>query len=183
MTEHFYANPFFWAMVSMLGMVGATSLFSEHKLRHSLWFVTIVLLLVTAGRFILVLPFCPQPRFDLFGLNAIIGAVPLLLTLIIGAKPFFTVKWWAPPKKSMGLKTTGIYGVVRHPIYLCELLWPLGLAVVFGSTYGVALTPVWWLAFLIHAIAEEGALEQELGDEYRQYEKKVRGRIIPGLPI
>jgi len=181
---NFYTDPFFWAMVSMLGMVGATSLFSMQKLRHNLWFVGIVLLLVTTGRFILALPFCPQPRFEIFGLHWIIGGIIIGLVAIIGAQPIFTVKWWAPPEEEgMKLRTTGIYGVVRHPIYLCELLWPLGLAIICRSTYGVALTPLWWSAFFIHALAEEAALEKELGAEYLEYKKKVRGRIIPGLPI
>jgi protein-S-isoprenylcysteine O-methyltransferase Ste14 len=91
--------------------------------------------------------------------------------------------WWSPPNGDTKLRTTGIYGIVRHPIYLGEVLWPLGLAIVFRSTYGVALTVVWWLAFLIHALAEEAALEEKLGSAYLDYKKKVRGRIFPWLPI
>jgi protein-S-isoprenylcysteine O-methyltransferase Ste14 len=183
MEPYFYTNPFFWALISMLGMVGATSLFSIHKLRRNGIFVSIVLILVTVGRFVLPLPFCAQPRFEIGGMHWIIGGIIVAIGLAVGAGPVIGVRWWSPPKAGMKLKTSGIYGIVRHPIYLCEVLWPLGMAIMFCSVYGVFLTPVWWLAFLIHALAEEANLRRELGDEYIEYEKKVRGRIFPGLPF
>jgi protein-S-isoprenylcysteine O-methyltransferase Ste14 len=179
----FYTKPFFWALLSMLGMVGAASLFSRHMLKSSSVFVAAVLTLVTAGRIVLVLPFCPQPRFDAAGWHWIMGAALLLLALLVAAEPLIKVRWWSGPEAGMKLSTTGIYAVVRHPIYLAELLWPLGLAVIFRSTYGVMLTPLWWLAFLVHALSEEADLERTLGEEYLAYERKVRGRILPLLPF
>lgn len=181
--SHFYTDPFFWALLSMFGMVGATSIFVRQRLRHSFAFVTVVLTLVTAGRLVLVLPFCPQPRFEAVIWHWPLGGSIMLLALVVAAIPFFTVRWWSPPQTGMRLQTAGIYGLVRHPIYLAELLWPLGLAIICRSTYGVALTPLWWLVFLLHSLAEEAELERTLGDAYREYEKKVRGRILPGLPF
>ncbi len=167
----------------MLGMVGATSLFAKHRLRRSIIFVSFSLILVTIGRVVLVLPFCKQPRFEIAGLHWIIGGSIVVIALAIAAGPLLVVRWWSPPKEGMKLRTYGIYGVVRHPIYLCEVLWPLGLAIMFRSVYGLALTPVWWSAFLIHALSEEADLERALGAEYLEYRKKVRGRILPGLPL
>jgi protein-S-isoprenylcysteine O-methyltransferase Ste14 len=83
----------------------------------------------------------------------------------------------------MKLRTSGIYGIVRHPIYLSEVLWPIGIAIMFRSVYGLALISIWWSAFLIHALSEEADLERTLGAKYREYREKVRGRIFPGLPI
>ena len=179
----FFTNPFFWALLSMFGMVGATSLFAKHRLRRSTLFVSVILTLVTVGRLVLVLPFCPQPRFETAGWHWIGGGAIMVLALTVAAGPVLTVRWWSPPQAGMKLRTSGIYGLVRHPIYLSELLWPLGLAIIFHSVYGVALTPLWWLAFLIHALSEEADLERTLGKEYLEYEKKVRGRIFPGLPF
>ena len=179
----FYTNPFFWALMSMFGMVGATSLFSIHKLRRRVVFVTIALILVTVGRIVLVLPFCEQPRFEIGGWHWIIGGAIIAVGSVLVAGPVFLVRWWAPPKAGMKLRTTGIYGVVRHPIYLFEVLWPVGLAIMFRSVYGRALAPVWWLTFLVHALSEEADLERALGSEYLEYKRKVRGRIFPGLPF
>ncbi len=179
----FYTDPFFWALTSMFGMVGATSLFSRQSFRDNTAFVAIVLVLVTVGRIVLVLPVCPQPRFELGGWHLPLGAFLLLLALAVAVRPLFLVRWWEPPKAGMTLSTTGIYGLVRHPIYLAEILWALGLAVLCRSTYGVALTPLWWLTFLLHALAEEAELEKTLGEQYRQYTRQVRGRFLPGLPF
>ena len=167
----------------MLCMAVATSLFAIHKLRRNLIFVTIVLTLVTIGRIVLVLPFCAQPRFDIYGLHWIIGGIIFVLALAIGAHPCFTVKWWSPPATGMNLRTIGIYSLVRHPIYLCEVLWFLGWAIMFRSVYGIALAPVWWITFLIHALSEEADMERALGKKYLDYKKKVRGCIFPGLPF
>ena len=114
----FYTNPFFPAFLSMLGMVGATSLFSKHRLRRRVIFVSLSLILVTIGRVVLVLPFCRQPRFEIWGLHWIIGGSIVFIAIAIAAGPVLVVQWWSPPKEGMKLRTYGIYGVVRHPIYL-----------------------------------------------------------------
>ena len=86
-------------------------------------------------------------------------------------------------QKGMDLRTTGLYGIVRNPIYLGEVLWCLGWAIMFRSVIGVALVPLWWAGLLILILIEEESLERSLGQTYLEYKKQVRGRIIPGLPI
>jgi len=51
------------------------------------------------------------------------------------------------------------------------------------SIIGVALVPVWWAGFLLIVLTEEQSLERALGQLYLDYKQRVRGRIIPGLPI
>ena len=97
--------------------------------------------------------------------------------------PALRQRWWSGPRQGMVLHTTGIHGLVRHPIYLAEVLWPIGWSLLWGSTLGLLLTPLWWAGFLAHALAEEQRMEQVLGDEYRAYRAAVRGRFLPGLPI
>ncbi|RMG44319.1 MAG: isoprenylcysteine carboxylmethyltransferase family protein [Acidobacteria bacterium] len=181
-TMNFYTSPFFWAFISMIGMHGATLAVGGHRIARRLPFVSAVLALVTAGRIMLPLPICPQPRFDLGSWQSVAGGLILLIALGVAA-PALTVKWWRPPEPGMKLRTTGIYALVRHPIYLSEVLWPAGWSLIWGSVYGLALTPIWWLAFLLHAIAEEDRLEAVLGSEYAEYKARVRGRLFPGLPF
>jgi protein-S-isoprenylcysteine O-methyltransferase Ste14 len=178
----FYTNPFFWALISMFGLVAAASLGSGHRLGRNAAFVIFAIALVTVGRIVLVLPFCPQPRFDVSAWHWVIGGAIFVVGLAFGVATFY-VRWHSLPEKGMPLRTTGFYGIVRHPIYLCEVLWFLGWAIMFGSVYGLALAPVWWVAFLFHTLSEEVGLERELGGEYLEYKKKVRGRIFPGLPF
>jgi protein-S-isoprenylcysteine O-methyltransferase Ste14 len=144
--------------------------------------VLAIVTLVTLGRAILPLPFILQPRFEFWGLHRIIGGVIFAGGLLIGAGTF-SVKWLSPPTPDMELRTTGLYGIVRNPIYLSEQLWFIGLCITFRSSIGLCTVPLWWLAFLVHTLAEEKMLEDALGDRYRDYRKKVRGRILPGLPI
>ena len=178
----FYTSPFFWALVSMFGLYGATIAVSGHRVGRSLGYVAAALTLVTTGRLVLVLPFCAQPRLGPSPWHRIVGGVVILVAFAVAA-PALTVKWWRPPEAGMKLHTTGIYAIVRHPIYLSEVLWPVGWSLIWGSVVGLALTPLWWLAFLLHALVEERRLRRVLGDEYRAYARKVRGRIFPGVPM
>ena len=178
----FYFDPFFWALVSMFGMTMAVGAWGRPDKVVKFPVVLIIVSLVTIGRVILPLPFVIQPRFELWGLHWIVGGVILASGLFFGI-PTFYIKSLTPPTPDMELKTTGLYGIVRNPIYLCEQLWFIGYCIMFRSIIGLCTVPLWWLAFLVHILAEEKMLEDTLGDKYREYKKKVKGRMLPGLPF
>ena len=67
--------------------------------------------------------------------------------------------------------STGVYGFVRHPMYLGGILLFVGTPLLLGSIYGV-------LIGLIIIIGEERMLVNEL-EGYGNYKKKVRYRLIP----
>jgi len=67
----------------------------------------------------------------------------------------------------------GVFGVVRHPIYLGEILLYLGL--LFFST-SLAAVAVWVIAIVfLHYLSwhEERLLLARFGDEYRRYMQEV----------
>lgn len=75
---------------------------------------------------------------------------------------------------------TGLYGIVRHPMYAVTTMLFLSIPLVLGSWISFA-------AFLIYPVlmakriqGEEALLEKELPG-YRQYQKKVKYRMIPFL--
>jgi protein-S-isoprenylcysteine O-methyltransferase Ste14 len=73
-----------------------------------------------------------------------------------------------------GLATSGVFGHVRHPMYLGTHLFYLGLAVV---TLSLASIVIWMVAFVFYntlANYEEMKLEERFGDEFHQYKKNVR---------
>lgn len=76
--------------------------------------------------------------------------------------------------------STGVYGIVRHPMYLgaCAMFvgTPLLLGSVFGIVVGVALSLL--LAFRI--VNEERFLVHDLPG-YDEYRHKVRYRLAPGI--
>ena len=73
---------------------------------------------------------------------------------------------------------TGLYSVVRHPMYLAATILYLGSSLVLGSYY--ALIPMLLLPFLLafRIINEEKVLLQGLPG-YEVYVKKVKYRMIP----
>ena len=175
-------NPFFHAFISMLGLVGANAVVSGKKLGKSTLYGAFVVFVFDIGRFILVLPFIGQPRFDLHGLHLIIG-VPVFVCGLIFCLPAFITRPVTSPDSEETLQTSGFYGITRNPQYLGEILWCLGWSVVFRSAIGLLLVPFWWIGLLIHTLIEEESMERELGETYLEYKKNVRGRIIPGLPV
>jgi hypothetical protein len=58
-------DPFFWASISMFGLLAGTAAVSGAKLgRHAL-LGFIIVLMGDLPRLAIALPFCPQPRFDI----------------------------------------------------------------------------------------------------------------------
>jgi len=175
-------NLFFWAFVGMFGLLVGIVLVSGIKLGQNPLLGVFTIMICDISRIILVLPFCPQPRFDSGIWNWIIGGVILAIAMVFGI-PALSINWRTAPNKNMVLKTYGIYGIVRNPIYLTDILFTLGFAVMFRSVIGVALVPIWWAAYLALVLVEEASLERVLGQRYLDYKRQVKGRIIPGLPI
>jgi len=175
-------NLFFWAFVGMFGLLVGIVLVSGIKLGQNPLLGVFTIMICDISRIILVLPFCPQPRFDSGIWNWIIGGVILAIAMVFGI-PALSINWRTAPNKNMVLKTNGIYSIVRNPIYLTDILFTLGFAVMFRSVIGVALVPIWWAAYLALVLVEEASLERVLGQRYLDYKRQVKGRIIPGLPI
>jgi protein-S-isoprenylcysteine O-methyltransferase Ste14 len=173
-------NPFFWAVISMFGLVGASTAVGSNKLGKNPFLGIIIVIIFDLGRFILV--FCPQDRFEMADLHLVVGGMILIIGLVF-CIPAFSIKPFTVADKNIKLITTGFYGIVRNPIYLGEVLWCLGWAIIFRSTIGIFLVPFWWVGLLFHTLIEEEKLEQTLGQSYLDYKNRVRGRIIPRLPI
>jgi protein-S-isoprenylcysteine O-methyltransferase Ste14 len=175
-------DPFFWALLSMFALVGAGVVVGGQKLGSYPLFGIVIVIIFGLGRVILVLPPLIQPRFEIGGWHWILGGTIFAAGLLF-CLPALTIRPFTAPDEGTKIKTTGFYGIVRNPIYLGELLWGLGWAIMFRSTIGVALLPLWWAGLLFLVLVEEQSLERELGLPYLKYKERVRGRIIPGLPI
>lgn len=74
--------------------------------------------------------------------------------------------------------SSGLYGVVRHPMYLGGTLLFIGAPLLLGSIYGLAIGILLTLGFVFRIFGEEAMLKQKL-DGYDEYMKKVRWRLIP----
>lgn len=73
---------------------------------------------------------------------------------------------------------TGLYGIVRHPMYGVTLLLFLSMPIVLGSVWSFLIFLVYPFIIAARLKDEEKFLEEELGG-YREYKKKVKYRLIP----
>lgn len=178
-----FSDPFFWALISMFGLVGACSVVGSKKVGGSAVLGFFIVATFDLGRFALALPFCHQPRFNIGGWHGLLGGIIFAVGLVFGLAPCFLIRPLNVAEEKTELITTGFYGIVRNPIYLGEVMWCLGWATMFRSVIGVALVPLWWVGLLILVLIEEESLERALGQPYLRYKARVRGRIIPGLPV
>lgn len=76
--------------------------------------------------------------------------------------------------------STGVYGFVRHPMYLGGIMLFLGSPILLGSFYGLIIGSFLSLLFIARIIGEEKMLVDEL-EGYPEYKKKVRYRLISGI--
>lgn len=73
---------------------------------------------------------------------------------------------------------TGLYGIVRHPMYSATLLLFLAMPIVLGSLYAFIVFLAYPFIIVKRLKNEEEFLEKELKG-YLEYKKKVKYRLIP----
>ena len=73
---------------------------------------------------------------------------------------------------------TGLYGIVRHPMYATTVLLYLAMPVVLGSWYAFLVMLLYPILIVFRIHNEEKVLESGLAG-YAEYKKKVKDRLIP----
>ena len=74
--------------------------------------------------------------------------------------------------------STGLYGVVRHPLYAATILLFLMMPLVLGSWYALLIFLIYPAVIVVRLQGEERLLSKELPG-YAQYREKVKYRLIP----
>lgn len=74
--------------------------------------------------------------------------------------------------------STGLYGIVRHPMYLATLFMFLPMPLILGSFWGLIPFSFYIVAIVIRILNEEKVLSNELHG-YTEYKTKVKYRLIP----
>jgi protein-S-isoprenylcysteine O-methyltransferase Ste14 len=78
-----------------------------------------------------------------------------------------------------GVQVAGPYRVVRHPMYACYILTHLGIWFSFPSLRNLGVYAGTWALQVLRILVEEKHLRQD--PAYREYQKVVRYRLIPGV--
>lgn len=74
--------------------------------------------------------------------------------------------------------STGVYGFVRHPMYLGAIFLFMGTPILLGSQYGILIAVVFSLLLVVRIIGEEKMLVEEL-EGYQEYKNQVKYRLMP----
>ncbi|MCL2337172.1 MAG: isoprenylcysteine carboxylmethyltransferase family protein [Firmicutes bacterium] len=72
----------------------------------------------------------------------------------------------------------GVYGIVRHPMYLGAAFLFIGSPMLMGSIFGLVLGALLTILLAVRSVGEEKMLLAEL-EGYAAYRKKVKYRLIP----
>ena len=81
-------------------------------------------------------------------------------------------------QKNQRVIDTGLYGIVRHPMYSATIVLFLCMPLVLGSVYAFLVFLVYPFLIAKRIKGEEEFLEKELPG-YQEYKRKVRYRMIP----
>ena len=73
---------------------------------------------------------------------------------------------------------TGLYGIVRHPMYFATILMFFSIPLVLGSWIGFVIFLIYPFLMIKRIRNEEKVLKEGL-DGYSEYMQKVRYRMIP----
>ena len=73
---------------------------------------------------------------------------------------------------------TGLYGIVRHPMYMATILLFLMIPILLGSWYTLPVFACYPAIIVVRLKDEEALLTRELPG-YAEYKQKVKYRILP----
>jgi protein-S-isoprenylcysteine O-methyltransferase Ste14 len=76
------------------------------------------------------------------------------------------------------LASTGLYGLVRHPMYTGNVILMVGTPLALGSYWGLVFVIPGLAALALRIRDEEKLLEQDLSG-YREYTRQVHYRLVP----
>lgn len=106
----------------------------------------------------------------------VISAVGLII-VVLGKLSLGRSFGFTPANR--GVVGTGLYRIVRHPIYLGYLITHVGFVVANPATWNLAVLLAADVALMLRAVCEERTLA--LDHRYRAYMARVRWRIVPGM--
>ena len=118
---------------------------------------------------------------NLPGLVNVLGALLFLTAYALYAEVLRENTWLSRTievQEGQTVVSTGLYGIVRHPMYAVTLLLFLSMPLVLGSVPAFVVFLAYPAIITRRIRNEEEVLERELPG-YKEYKQKVRWRLIP----
>ena len=107
-----------------------------------------------------------------------VGVSAIGLLIVIGGKMSLGRSFGLMPA-NRGIVCSGLYRVVRHPIYLGYLITHAAYLAANPTMWNFLVLATADLGLMARAVCEEGTLARD--PEYVAYQSRVRWRVLPGL--
>ena len=107
-----------------------------------------------------------------------VGVSAIGLLIVIGGKMSLGRSFGLMPA-NRGIVCSGLYRVVRHPIYLGYLITHAAYLAANPTMWNFVVLATADLGLMARAVCEEGTLARD--PEYVAYQSRVRWRVVPGL--
>ena len=111
----------------------------------------------------------------------LIGDVLVVLGLTIGMLVVVQNSYAAATvrvESGQKLASSGLYKLVRHPMYAASVILMIGIPLALGSYWGLLFLIPGLLVLVLRILDDEQLLTLELGG-YREYMQRVRYRLLP----
>lgn len=118
---------------------------------------------------------------ELSNIVVIISSIVFLLSYILYAEVLRENAFLSRTikvEKKQKLIDTGLYGVVRHPMYLATIFLFLSMPLILGSLISFLVFLLYPFIIIKRLNNEESVLEKDLKG-YKEYKKKVKYKLIP----
>lgn len=76
------------------------------------------------------------------------------------------------------LASTGLYAVVRHPMYSASVVMMVGMALALASYWALLVVALGVMLLIVRILDEEAMLREQLAG-YQNYVREVRFRLVP----
>ena len=118
-------------------------------------------------------------EFAAFGTMLFILSESFIVWSMVENK-FFELGVRVQKERKQYVISTGPYAIVRHPGYAGMILMYIAVPLIIGSFYSLFCSLVLLILFVIRTELEDKTLQKELKG-YKQYMKKVRYKLLPGI--
>lgn len=113
----------------------------------------------------------------------LLGGIGLLISFFFLYRSFTDNTFLSPlvriqTERKQHVVSTGVYGFVRHPMYLGAIFLFVGTPLLLGSQYGVLIGAIISFLLVVRIFGEEKMLTEEL-EGYEDYRGRVKYRLIP----
>jgi len=180
-------NPLFWIVFFLIGytavivVLGLPEILTkiENRVPKILIRISIFFIFIVPP---VILPFIEGPKVTIpDSVSVSTGLSLLILNFIIKILAQKQIGKFPPIKAKSKLVTTGVFGIIRNPLYMSNYLLAVSMAILFKSLYALLFSIPYFFSYIIIIYFEEKDLVAKYGEKYEKYKKRVPWRMVPKL--